>query len=319
MKMKLLTNITRMCNKIVFNTKKHSPEILMIAGIGGTVVSAVMACKETLKLDEVLADTKEDLAKIDVYVETKGFSEVYTESDRNKDLAKTYVKAGLKVLRNYAPSIILGGLSISAILSSNNILKKRNTALAAAYVTVDNAYKKYRERVVDRFGEQVDRELKNNIRIEEVKETIIDENGKKKTIKNKIEVIDDEPSEYAKFYTAGCKGWVKDPEANRVFLATQQKYANIKLKTQGYLFLNDVYESLGIPKTTAGQVVGWLYDPFSDEIDNKVDFGIFDVNKPANQDFINGYEPTILLDFNVDGPIIDDFWKLGLDSVGSGC
>ena len=69
----------------------------------------------------------------------------------------------------------------------------------------------------------------------------------------------------------------------------------------------DVYDMLGIPRTKAGQIVGWLYRPEDPNYkgDNHVDFGIYDYTKEINRDFVNGYERTILLDFNVDGPIYD--------------
>lgn len=109
-------------------------------------------------------------------------------------------------------------------------------------------------------------------------------------------------SHYAVWFNEKCLAWTKDPEQNKYFLLQQLHYANEKLKARGYLFLNDVYEMLGIPRTKAGQVVGWIYDPNSPIGDSYVDFGIFDTR---NEDFVNGYENSILLDFNVDGMILD--------------
>lgn len=94
----------------------------------------------------------------------------------------------------------------------------------------------------------------------------------------------------------------KHPEFNRIFLAAQQRYANDLLKTKGYLFLNDVYKMLGLPETKAGQIVGWVYNTESPFGDNYVDFGIFDEH---NKNFINGKSNIALLDFNVDGNILE--------------
>ena len=91
---------------------------------------------------------------------------------------------------------------------------------------------------------------------------------------------------------------------NLSFLKCQQKYANDLLVAHGYLFLNQVYEMLGIPKTKAGQVVGWIYDKKNPQHDNYVDFGIYDLHNERKRDFVNGYERSILLDFNVDGDIL---------------
>lgn len=179
-------------------------------------------------------------------------------------------------------------------------------ALATAYAAVDKSFKEYRSRVVERFGEELDRELKYNIRKEQVEETIVDENGEEKTVTKEVEVVDPSTinaySPYAKFYEDGCLGWTKDPELNLMFLRRQQDAANDRLKDRGYLFLNDVYDMLGIYRTKIGQTVGWIYDKNNEY---KVDFGIYDLHKPENRAFVNGYEKTILLDFNVDGDILD--------------
>ena len=91
-----------------------------------------------------------------------------------------------------------------------------------------------------------------------------------------------------------------------MFLTNQQSHANDLLRANGYLFLNDVYEMLGFQKTRAGQQVGWIYDPDNNsESDNYVDFGIYDVHKKGSREFVNGYESAIILDFNVDGPIMN--------------
>ena len=250
--------------------------------------------------------TSRVVVKIDTMKTQKEEAKKKREEDSKKDLAIVYAQTGLKLVKLYAPSVILGALSITSILASNNILRKRNVALAAAYATVDKGFKEYRSRVVDRFGKELDRELKYNIKAKEIEETVIDEKGKEKTVKKTINVADpNEYSDYARFFDDGCTGWDKDPEYNLMFLKRQQQHANDMLQARGYLFLNDVYEMLGIPKTKAGQIVGWVYDEECPIGDNFVDFGIYDYDKEKCRDFVNGYERTILLDFNVDGNILD--------------
>lgn len=305
-KFDITTKVTRGLNKAGFQLKKHSPEILIVAGVAGAVTSAVMACKATTKLNDILEESKEQVDKIHEAIEhPENLPEEYTEEDGKKDLTIVYTQTAVKLLKLYGPSIVLGGLSITAILTSNNIMRKRNIAIAAAYTAVDKSFKDYRERVVERFGEDLDRELRYNIKKEEVEETIVDEKtGKEKTVKKTIDVAND-VSEFAKFFDDGCTGWTKDPELNLAFLLKQQAFANDKLKANGYLYLNEVYDMLGIPRTKAGQIVGWIYDEKNPIGDNYVDFGIFDSNKVKNRDFVNGYERTILLDFNVDGNILN--------------
>ena len=288
---KLPAGINRAVNKVAFKMKKHAPEILVIAGVGGTIVTTVMACKATTKIDEVLAENKEQIAKTKNYVEETGFSDKYTEKDYQKDLTVMYTQRGLKLFKLYAPAIAVGTISITAILAGHNVLKKRNVALAAAYEVVNKNFKDYRGRVIDRFGNELDRELRYNIRKEEVEKTVIDEKtGKERTVKEITEIADIDPSsEYAKFFDESCPGWTKDPEYNLMFLRNQQQYANDLLESRGYLFLNEVYEMLGIQRTRQGQVIGCIYN----------------IANPANRRFVNGYERSILLDFNVDGDILN--------------
>ena len=305
-KTELMNNVSRSINRIGFKLKKHSPEILAVTGTIGVVTSAVMACKATTKLGAILKKTKTDMEVIRTAMEHPEYlePEKYTEDDGKNDIRILYAKTGLNIIKLYAPSVILGGLSITAMLTSNNILRKRNIALAAAYTAVDKGFKEYRSRVVERFGEEMDRELRYNLKSKEIEETVVDEKGKEKTVKKTVNVVDPSTySVYARFYDDGCNGWTKNPEDNLYFLKCQENYANDLLKTRGHLFLNEVYDMLGIPRTQAGQIVGWVYDEKNPVGDNFVDFGILDLYDEKKREFVNGYERTILLDFNVDGEI----------------
>ena len=302
----IMNAVTRNLNRVGFQLKKHSPEILIVTGIVGIVTSAVMACKATTKINDILEDTKTQVEKVHTVLEDESIpEETYSEEDSKKDLAIIYAKIGLSFVKLYGPSILLGAVSIASIITSNNILRKRNIALAAAYTVVDTGFKEYRGRVIERFGEELDKELKYNIKAENVKETFIDEDGSEKTVDKTVEMTDPHAcySNYARFYDDGCKGWTKDPELNLVFLKQMQQYANDRLRARGHLFLNEVYDMLGIPHSSAGQIVGWIYDEDNPVGDNYVDFGIYDTYKEKSRDFVNGYERVILLDFNVDGII----------------
>lgn len=308
-KLEIMNTLSRKFGKTGLKLKKHSPEILVGVGIVGVVSSTIMACKATTKLDEVLAEPKDKIEKIHELMENPDMvpeGKEYTEEDGKKDLTIMYTQSAIKVIRLYAPAVALGSLSIAAILGGHHILRKRNVALAAAYATIDKSFKDYRGRVIERFGAELDKELKYNIKAAEVEETVVDEKGKEKKVKNTVNVADPNVySEYSKFFDESCPGFTKDPEYNLMFLKDQQRYANDLLKSKGYLFLNDVYDMLGIPRTQAGQIVGWIYDEKNPIGDNFVDFGIYDLHKEANRDFVNGYERVILLDFNVDGDILD--------------
>lgn len=297
-------NLTRGLSRLGLKLKKHSPEILMVTGTIGVVTSAVMACKATLKVNDILEGTKQDVDKINGVLENEEYADKYSEEDSKRDLLIVYAQTGIKLAKLYAPSVILGTLSLGAMITSNNILRKRNVALAAAYTVLDKGFKDYRSNVIERFGEKIDKELKHNIKAKTFETVTVDENGKEKKTKEEVNICD-EISDFARFFDEGSRYFTKDPEYNLMFLKNQERYANDKLKAKGYLFLNDVYRMLDIPETKAGQIVGWIYDEKCPNGDNYVDFGIYNTNREKSRDFVNGYEKVILLDFNVDGNILE--------------
>ena len=296
----------RMYNNSKNMVEKHSPEILAGVGVVGVVASTVMACKATMKLNDILEESKETRDKIREVESNPRYEEQYSHEDAKKDLTINYTQTAMKIAKLYAPAVILGSASLGCLLASNDILRKRNAALSAAYMTVDKSFKEYRQRVVDRFGEEVEKEIRYNIKAEEVTSTVVAEDGSETTVTETVKTMDPNLySDYAKFFDEASPYWQKDPEYNFMFLKSQQQYANDLLKARGRLFLNEVYEMLGIDKTKAGQIVGWVYNPENPIGDNFVDFGIFDMSKERVRAFVNGYEPNILLDFNVDGNIWD--------------
>lgn len=308
----LKNKVTRKLYKVKFGLKKHSPEILVVAGTVGVVTSAVLACKATLKVNAVVDEAKENLNKIEVAGQ-KGVTEAgetYTEEDVKNETKIVYIQTGVKLAKLYALPVGLGVISIAAILGGHNILRKRNIALAASYTALFNDFKEYRSRVVERFGEQLDKELKYNLKTKEVEEIVVHEDGTEEIVKKKEQVMDDPDGlagydSFARFFDDGCAGWDPNPEYSLMFLNQQQNYANDKLRRQGYLFLNDVYDMLGIPKCKEGQTHGWVYDEKNPIGDNFVDFGIYNISRRKNRDFVNGYEKVILLDFNHDGNILN--------------
>ena len=286
--------------------EKHSPEILAGIGVVGVVASTVMACKATMKLNDILEESKETRDKIKEVESNPRYEDEYSHEDAKKDLTINYTQTAMKIAKLYAPAVILGSASLGCLLASNDILRKRNAALSAAYMTVDKSFKEYRQRVVDRFGEEVEKEIRYNIKAEEVTSTVVTEDGSETTVTETIKTMDPNLySDYAKFFDEASPYWQKDPEYNLMFLKSQQQYATDLLRARGRLFLNEVYDMLGIEKTKAGQIVGWVYNPENPVGDNFVDFGIFDMSKERVRAFVNGYEPNILLDFNVDGNIWD--------------
>ena len=295
----IMKSVNGVTSKAVMKLKKHSPEILVVAGITGTVVSAVLACKATTKVAEILDETKGTLDTIHEGMETGAINgQEYTTEDGKKDTVVVYAQTGMKLAKLYGPAIILGTLSITSILASNNILRKRNVALGAAYAAIDKSFKEYRGRVIERFGEQVDTELKYGIKAKKFEEIEVDpETGKEKKVKKTVMVADPNlQSDYAVYFDSKSRNYETNPDYNRMFLKAQQAFANDKLQTRGHLFLNEVLDDLDLPRTPAGQIVGWT----KDGLDGYVNFRIVEVERETED---GRHEPALLLDFNVEGNI----------------
>ena len=226
----------------------------------------------------------------------------YTEEDAVADLKLCYKKTALKMIVTYGPSIALAIVSVGCFVRSNNILKARNAALASTLAGVTKEFKKYRERVIAKYGKDADEEFRfgtNSV-------TVTDENGESK----KINVVKETPKNgdygpYARIFCEGNENWTGNPVFDKMFLEAQERYMNDRLVARGVVFLNDVYRTLGFDETPEGQMYGWVYKPGTDDANNVVDFGMRDFTKESSKNFWLGQADGVVLDFNIDGYILD--------------
>lgn len=310
MKTELVEKVSRSVHKIGFKLKKHSPEILVVAGVVGIITSTVLACKATTKVSDIVDESKDMIDTIHDAVENHKHTsdgEEYTQEDANKDLAIVYVQTSWKFVKLYAPSVALGVASIACMVGSNHILRKRYVASAAAFNALATDFKGYRSRLIDKFGNELDKELRFGIKAEEIEERVVDEDGSETVVTKTVNVVDpnNAHSIYSIPWYEGNTGYTKNAELNKVFLIQQQNYANDKLRLNGILTLNEVYDMLGAPRTMYGQIAGWVWTEDCSAGDNFVDFGIFDSDNPKACDFLIGHEKAIILDFNCIGNILE--------------
>ena len=290
--------------KAQLTVRKHSPEILMVAGVIGTVAGAVMACKETLELEDVLDECKQEKMELE---EQYAMCEEYSEDALKKDQVKLTIKQVAKIVKLYAPSVIMEATSIGVIFASNDIMRKRNASMAAAYATLNSMYKRYRQNVIESYGEEVDKDMRFGVKHEKVTE--IDEDGNKVKIDARFVDLDNTAlaiSDYSRFFQSGCKGFdASSGRYNLLYLKGIQAMFNNKLIADGYVMLNDVYRELGFDTIPEGWSIGWVYDDENPIGDNYIDFGLYEARN-KNQRAVNGWETVILMDFNVDGNLYED-------------
>jgi hypothetical protein len=300
MKFQLPTAVSRTLARQILLGRKHSPSILFVGGVAGVVTTTVLACRATLKVEDVLNEHEKTAMDIKSLVHPS-----YSEKDRKQDMTVLYIQTVVKFTKLYGPAIILGSVSIGMLTQSHNILSKRNAGLTAAYAAIEKGFKDYRGRVVDELGEEKDREFRFG---KETDTVIVEEKNGPKKVK-KTTFGDGGGSIYSRIFDEYNQNWDPRPEYNVLFLRGQQNYLNDKLRANGHLFLNEVYDNLGISRSPEGSQVGWLYEG---GVDRFVDFGIFeDAGMTRMHDFLIGREGGIMLDFNVDGVIWDQIGKKG--------
>lgn len=272
----LSPKLSRTTGRAGLRFKKQRPHILFGIGLVGSIASTVLACRATLKLNDTMAEIESDF-------------DIARNLGSDRDVTYTYIRSGVKLGRLYGPSVAVGVVSISCLSGAHVDLTRRNASLVAAYTTLQSAFDSYRDRVRDGVGSDRELDLYNGL-----VESKTDEGDVVKELKDPNGL-----SPYARFFDEVSPNWEKNAENNRLFLMCQQNYANELLRARGHLFLNEVYDMLGIERSSAGQVVGWI---INGEGDDYVDFGMYATN---NNGFINGWEPRVLLDFNVDGLVFN--------------
>lgn len=287
--------------------KQHAPEIMIGASILTGAAALYFVARGTFKLEEILDDHNERVDDVkDQFGDVESSEHPEEIAEFKKELAKEYVKTGGKIALAYAPAAGLAGASVVLSISAHGIMKKRLATSLAALESVTAAFEAYRQRVKDRYGEDVERDILTGRHVETVAVETTDKKGNVKMVDKKMTLVDPSlPSEYARYYSAstcdifyitntndGC-GRVYNEE----FLKTQEQVANLKLRSQGFLFLNDVYDMLGYDRTDYGQLVGWL--------DNGDGDGYVDFRIALVEEGINENDDKWLLDFNVDGVIVD--------------
>lgn len=278
--------VTRRVARTVLQSKASSPTVLFGIGIVGVIGGAVLACRATLELEDVLTQVEKD--RLD-------FQQSPSYANQKKQAA-LYARGVYKVAKLYAPSVAVGVVGIASLTGSHRTLTRRNVALTAAYAAVERGFADYRQRVLDDVGEEKESEYRFPTQMAELEDPETGKKIKARVLKPGAESI------YARFFDEGNRNYQSAPGYNMMFLRSQQSYMNDMLHARGHVFLNDVYDAIGIDRTKAGCVVGWV---ISDIGDNWIDFGIFDGENERKRAFVNGYENSILLDFNVDGVVYD--------------
>lgn len=266
--------------------RKQSPTIMTVVGVAGIVAAGAFACYQTYKkLPKAIEDFKDNRESNEIAKKTFSESD-YSEADYKRDVALTYFYLAKDLAKIYAPSISVAALGIYGIGKGHGIMLQRVANLASTLQLLQEAYNQKNELEKAAIGEKANESLNRSL-----------EPSKKPVTDTRVHAA---LSPYAQIYDESSKCWDPDRDYNILYLKAQQNLANDLLKSRGHVFLNEVYDMLGLDRTPAGAVVGWT--KFGDG-DKFIDFGMdFWENDPNDPDHVPG---RWILDFNVDGVIYE--------------
>ena len=295
-----MSKMTRSLGNAKLRMVQHAPTILTVAGIGALIASGVVAAMRTEKAAEVVTKLEDDLER---WEGEASVDPTYSEAEHNTDKLISYKDAAIGFVRVYGPAIALAAVGSAAVLYSHGLMKKRNAAMIAAYGILERGYDSYRERVRNLVGEEAERKIHRGDEFEyEIKDgdVIFSEKADERVAAGHIP---NGVSEYAAYFGPENPNWSERPEYNLLFLRGQERYMNHQLKVRGHVMLNDVYDALRLPRTTAGSVVGWVFDG----PDGYVSFGLPEQGSSEEADYYFFFDQNskFLLDFNVDGVVYD--------------
>lgn len=312
---KLPQSVTQAMGKLWLRTKKSSPEICVVSGIVCGGAALVMVGVRTWKKKD---DLQKDISLVKDRMDTiKGAKE-----NNNQELVKAERKELVKqggalakdLVKTYWIPALLGVGSAGLIWGGRTMLRRELSAVTSAYALLMESYKQYRQRVIDDVGIEKDQEYMHGIKMVDA----VDE----KTGEVTRRAIVDKSKSISPYSVWWCEGefddetgewiwrngmWRDNPLMNESTLKCVQNAANDLLRANGFVFLNQVREMLGLPPTREGQIVGWTLCGG----DGFIDFGVFPSKQhplekiaPVNRLFLDNKTCNALLDFNVDGPIL---------------
>ena len=274
-------------------TVKHLPAILTFTGVASVGTGFVVGCIQSTKLKDVNAKVQSGIEQDKIKLQEK------TEVTGVR-LIPIYLKNGGRYVKLYWLPVTLELAGLAAIVGSHLVHQKRGKELAAAYTALLLTSENYRQAVRNRYGDDIDTELANGVIVEET-ET---KKGNKKTTQQDKVLTEPNSDEFKIIFKPGCPGWTNAPEIRMSYLRSVERHADSILQIKKSLFLNDILDMLGYPRTKIGQTYGWsVLGVEKEELKSHVVFDIISASdknwktKDENGDNID--KDVYIINFNV--------------------
>lgn len=295
-----LMKMSRSASKLARQAKKSSPTIMMVFGSAAIIGGAIVACKATLKSEPVVAEAKKKVNDIQSAAEEADAKEE-RKAEAKKEIRKVYAQTGLAVAKNYGPAVFLIGGGLGCMFGSHYIMGKRNATLAAAYVTVDKAFREYKSRVEKTYGPEIQKTLEHGIEKATNPKNDIQEGKEESPATPELKVVTNSP--YAFIFDEYSPLFCNTFQENMNRATAAEQTLNRRLGVHDTVVLNEVFDLFGLPRTPVGAVVGWKYDPNGGT--HQVDLGLGRMAAAYREAIDNGwiFDQGLLIDPNTQGAI----------------
>lgn len=309
-KLTLKQNVSKTLAKVKFFGNKNAPELLLIGGLIGIVISEIGIGIAATKVTPINKKAKKNLNKIHMKADVVIDGEQVTgevldpEFNEKKELTKVYALAGLEYVKLFGPFVLTTVASFAVICKSHSIMKDRNIQLAAAYTILDSSFREYRKRVANKFGEEAEYNIRNNVQ-DQLSTTIAEDGTEVVTVVGKS---GDWPTDemFGFFFKEGCYGWSKNSLYNKDFVIGRERWWKALLQVNEYVTVNDIRKDFGKKPTKAGAMWGWKKEANGTEPTTIIDFGLFD-KSPLNSAFLEGDSTDCFISLKNVTYIFNDF------------
>lgn len=286
------TVISSVSSRMSFTLNQNAPSICLAVGIGGVVAAGIIACVQTLKVPAMIEDVQEQEQKLketaDKTVEVVD-GDIVDEDEKETaladDIRKMRLTTGVAIAKLYIPAIIIATCGFCLIVHSHYQMAARNVALYGAYLALQKEFDEYRENVKERFGEDVDKQLRFNVNPDKIREQLEGEADTPSTalIEARTRFLFDENNSDL---------YQKNMEYNIHLISIAEHNLNHLLRANGHIFVNEALAELHLPLIQSGQDNGWIYDPM---VEHKIVLSTYYV-----EDDNRG---GIWIEMNIDGDI----------------
>ena len=294
---KAASPIMKAGRKLSYKFGKKAPTILLVGGMGGMFASGVLIVVKSRKAAKALDDFTDARGSIEDLVDSKAQVAVMDEMDPGKysaeqlevmldeqrkairkeykgEIRHLYFDTGIKLVKIYIVPVGLGVVSGGLILGSHRILTKRLAGAVALYKASDEAFKEYRQRVIEDQGEDKDFEYRYGVKEREFEGVETDSKGKEKKVTEKRKIAGSGNGFEIKYCRETSPGYTGNEEYDMSILEISQNCRTNDLSEGKRVFVNDVLSDLGMAKLYPfGQTAELVY--------------------PANYHVRRAYEPVV--------------------------